>query len=52
MAAGADAVIIEVHPDPAHALTDGGQSLTPAQLNEMMPVMRKVAESIGRTLCG
>ena len=52
VAAGADAVIIEVHPDPAHALTDGGQSLTPAQLNEMMPVMRKVAESIGRTLCG
>lgn len=52
VAAGADAVIIEVHPDPAHALTDGGQSLTPAQLNEMMPVMRKVAEAIGRTLCG
>lgn len=52
VAAGADAVIIEVHPDPAHAMTDGGQSLTPAQLNEMMPVMRKVAEAIGRTLCG
>lgn len=51
IAAGADAVIVEVHPDPQHALTDGAQSLTPAAFAGMMPTMRRVAESIGRSLC-
>lgn len=52
VAAGADGVILEVHPDPKHALTDGAQSLTPSTFAAMMPVMRKIAESVGRTLCG
>ena len=36
IAAGADGLIIEVHNDPEHALTDGAQSITPAQFSEMM----------------
>ncbi len=52
IAAGADAIVLEVHDDPQHAMTDGAQSVTPAVLNEMMPIMRRIAESINRTLCG
>ena len=52
IAAGADAIILEVHPDPQHAMTDGAQSLTLETFAEIMPVMRRVAESVGRTLCG
>ena len=48
VAAGADALIIEVHPDPAHALTDGAQSITPEILGEMMPIIKRVAQAIGR----
>ena len=36
VAAGADGLLIEVHPDPDHALSDGAQSLTPAQFTELM----------------
>lgn len=52
VAAGADAVILEVHPDPTHALTDGAQSITPEQLRQMMPIMANIAHSIGRTFAG
>ncbi len=52
IAAGADAILLEVHPDPQHAYTDGAQSLTPATFTEIMPTMQRVAESIGRTLSG
>lgn len=52
VAAGADAILLEVHPDPEHALTDGAQSITPATFTEMMPVMTRIAESIGRSLAG
>ncbi|NBB84431.1 MAG: hypothetical protein GVY28_13640, partial [Alphaproteobacteria bacterium] len=51
IAAGADAVIVECHDNPQHALTDGAQSVTPDTLNEMMPIMHRIAASIGRTLC-
>ena len=45
-AAGADGLIIEVHNDPAHALCDGAQSLTPAQFDELSKRVAKVREAI------
>ncbi|HXY67842.1 MAG TPA: 3-deoxy-7-phosphoheptulonate synthase [Gemmatimonadales bacterium] len=48
VAAGADGLLIEVHPDPAHALSDGAQSLAPEQFTELMRQTRAIAEVIGR----
>jgi 3-deoxy-7-phosphoheptulonate synthase len=48
VAAGADGLIIEVHNDPEHALTDGAQSITPGQFREMMNAVRKIAEAVDR----
>ena len=48
VAAGADGLMIEVHPDPPHALSDGAQSLYPEQFRLLMERMRGVAEAIGR----
>ncbi len=48
VAAGADGLIVEVHPNPAAALSDGPQSLTPPQFFDMMRDVRKVAEAVGR----
>lgn len=45
-AAGADGLIIEVHNDPAHALCDGAQSLTPAQFTELNNRVTKVREAL------
>ena len=50
IAAGCDGLIIEVHNDPANALSDGPQSLTPAAFSEMMPKLRKVAEAVDRSI--
>ncbi len=50
VAAGADGLIIEVHPDPDHAQSDGFQSITPAQLAELIEQCRSVAEAVGRRL--
>lgn len=50
VAVGADALIIEVHPDPEHAMSDGAQSLTPAAMTELMPVLRRIAQAVGRDL--
>jgi 3-deoxy-7-phosphoheptulonate synthase len=50
VAAECDGLIIEVHHDPEHALSDGAQSLTPTALAQLMPVMKKIAEAIGRDL--
>ena len=50
VAAGADGVMIEVHPRPDEALSDGPQSLTPANLAALIPQLRRVAEAVGRTL--
>ena len=41
-AAGADGLIIEVHNDPAHALCDGAQSLTPAAFQDLMGVVNAI----------
>ncbi len=48
VAAGADGLIIEVHNDPACALCDGAQSVTPAQFASMMDKLRAVAACVGR----
>ncbi len=48
IAAGADGLIIEVHPHPEKALSDGAQSLTPDQFTELMRQSRAIAEVIGR----
>jgi len=50
VAAGADAIMVEVHPDPTVAWSDGAQSLTPARFAEMMKALAPVAQSVGRTL--
>ncbi|MDK2856374.1 MAG: 3-deoxy-7-phosphoheptulonate synthase [Bacillota bacterium] len=50
VAAGADGLIIEVHPDPATALSDGPQSLTPERFAELMVRLRPVAQAVERTL--
>jgi len=48
VAAGADGLLVEVHPDPDHALSDGAQTLTPAQFAEMMQQVRAIAAAVGR----
>ena len=50
VAAGADGLLIEVHPNPDHALSDGAQSLGPDQFTELMGQLRKVAEAVGRSI--
>jgi 3-deoxy-7-phosphoheptulonate synthase len=50
IAAGADGLMVEVHHDPAHALSDGAQSLTPNHFTQMIADVRRVAEAIGRTV--
>ncbi len=49
VAAGADGLIIEVHPNPEEAMSDGRQSLTFDRFKSMMASVRKVAEAVGRT---
>jgi 3-deoxy-7-phosphoheptulonate synthase len=48
IAAGADGVIVEVHPQPERALSDGAQSLTPPQFEELMRQVRVIATALGR----
>jgi len=48
VAAGADGLIVEVHPEPEQALSDGDQSLTPAEFASMMEVVRGIARAAGR----
>ena len=49
VAAGADGLLIEVHHDPDHALSDGAQTLHAAQFTELMQQVRALAAAIGRT---
>jgi 3-deoxy-7-phosphoheptulonate synthase len=48
VAAGADGLIIEVHNDPEHALTDGAQSITPEQFANMMKAIKRIAVAVDR----
>ena len=50
VAAGADGLLIEVHPNPEEALVDGLQSLTPAKFATLMKELKAIAESVGRTI--
>ena len=51
VAAGADGLLIEVHCDPDHALSDGAQSLFPGQFDRLMAELRIIAPAIGRSIC-
>jgi 3-deoxy-7-phosphoheptulonate synthase len=50
IAAGADALLIEVHPSPDSALSDGAQSLFPQQFADLMEQLRMIAPAVGRTI--
>ena len=50
VAAGADGLLIEVHPKPEEALSDGPQSLKPERFAALMTRLRKVAEAVDRDL--
>jgi len=50
VAAGADGLLIEVHNDPDHALSDGAQSLTPGEFTQLMSEVRIIAPAVGRHL--
>ncbi len=51
IAAGADGLIIEVHPDPDHAMSDGAQSIFPEQFDRLMAELRIIAPAISRSIC-
>jgi 3-deoxy-7-phosphoheptulonate synthase len=50
VAAGADGLLIEVHNDPEKALSDGAQSLYPAQFVQLIEELRMIAPAVGRTV--
>jgi 3-deoxy-7-phosphoheptulonate synthase len=50
VAAGADGLLMEVHHDPDHALSDGAQSLYPSQYSELMKQLRMIATAVDRTI--
>jgi 3-deoxy-7-phosphoheptulonate synthase len=50
VAAGADGLLVEVHPDPDHALSDGAQSLRPEQFVDLMRQLRIIAPAVGRSI--
>ena len=50
IAAGADGIIVEVHPNPDKALSDGAQSLYPEQFTRLVAELRAIANAIGRSV--
>jgi 3-deoxy-7-phosphoheptulonate synthase len=50
IAAGADGLMIEVHPDPDHALSDGAQTISVEEFAALMPKLAAVANAVGRTM--
>ena len=50
LAGGADGLLIEVHPDPDHAVSDGAQSLTFAAFEKLLESLKRLAEPLNRTL--
>jgi 3-deoxy-7-phosphoheptulonate synthase len=50
VAAGADGIIVEVHPNPDKALSDGSQSLFPDQFSQLMDALRLIAGAIDRNI--
>jgi 3-deoxy-7-phosphoheptulonate synthase len=52
VAVGADGLLVEVHPDPAAALSDGGQQLKPKQFGQLMAEIRPLVEVMGKQMGG
>lgn len=52
VAAGADGLLVEVHPNPAMALSDGGQQLKPNQFTDLMNAIRPIVQVMGKKLAG
>jgi 3-deoxy-7-phosphoheptulonate synthase len=50
IACGADGLIIKVHPSPEDALSDGPQSLLPAEFKQLVRELKPIAEAIGREI--
>jgi 3-deoxy-7-phosphoheptulonate synthase len=50
IAAGTDGLMVEVHDDPEHAVSDGAQTITPAGFQQMMAQCRRIAEAVDRSL--
>jgi 3-deoxy-7-phosphoheptulonate synthase len=50
VACGADGLIVETHNDPEHAMTDGAQSLTPAQFKDMIAACKRIALAVDREM--
>ena len=50
VAAGADGVMVEVHPNPEEALSDGGQALLPKTFTAMMKDLAQIAKAVGRSI--
>ncbi|MFO1381629.1 MAG: 3-deoxy-7-phosphoheptulonate synthase [Chitinivorax sp.] len=50
IAAGADGLLVEMHPNPCAAWCDADQALTPQELNELMAVLGQIAQALGRSL--
>jgi 3-deoxy-7-phosphoheptulonate synthase len=50
VAAGADGLLMEMHPNPDKAMSDGAQSLFPNQLEHLVEQLRKLAPIVGRTV--
>jgi 3-deoxy-7-phosphoheptulonate synthase len=50
IAAGADGLLMEIHPDPDRALSDGAQSMRPDQFEELMHQLQAIALAVGRTI--
>jgi 3-deoxy-7-phosphoheptulonate synthase len=50
VAAGANGILVEVHHDPDHALSDGPQSILPEELNQLIHEVRQIAQVLGRTI--
>jgi 3-deoxy-7-phosphoheptulonate synthase len=50
VAAGANGILVEVHHDPDHALSDGPQSILPEELNQLIHEVRQISQVLGRTI--
>jgi 3-deoxy-7-phosphoheptulonate synthase len=50
VAAGCDGLLIEVHPNPDKAISDGAQSLFPEQFEQLMDQLRMIAPAVGRSI--
>lgn len=50
VAAGADGILVEIHDDPQHAMSDGPQSLKPKKFNELMSQLRRIAQAVDRKI--